>query len=371
MSHFSSRLMDSPISHLKSVYVRKLIITICSIFFILPMDDLQAQSASIDRIVGKVYLQRGTNDHQLLSTGANITVGDKLISEKNSKATINLPDGSVISLAPESEMIVTSLIFDRSNKERKTLIEVITGMLRMLVPKFSENFASDIQVKAPNAIAGVRGTEFIVAYSEKEKTSIFNLEGQVAVTDNNGKEILLPSNQFVAVRSNLVGVKPQAIPDTLRNQLKAITSLRTVATDPNAISQQKRQLLDEQIAEIKNVKTSTEKLLHEAEQKKNVNAIYCINKVLKPMNGLYSAAVRSKEQNHQLAVKKAAYAKGRVVKLHDIALSCAEIKEGPLDETVIAMKVPELEDTLKESEPEVLTNLDSNFGFSWIPFASE
>ena len=176
----------------------------------------QTSSGKVISIVGNVFVESAQEaERKPLQRGNKVIVGDKIYTEKESKVKVLFEDGSLITMGQLAELKVTTLIFNKKKKRRETLMDLVKGKLRVLVPKLKGVLESKVQVKAPNAIAGVRGTYFIVSVVGDNtagfSTSVFNLEGEVDVTDNSGQQAPLPVRQYLTVVKSLNDVKPSVI----------------------------------------------------------------------------------------------------------------------------------------------------------------
>ena len=125
----------------------------------------------------------GTRD---AGPGAKISAGDKVATEADSLAIIDLSNATQIKLLERTSLVITAV-------GDNTQVSLSAGALfSRIVGKLAGGFS----VRADNAIAGVRGTEFFIAYGK-------TVDGQrdIWLCVNSGVvEVSIPSeNQEVQV----------------------------------------------------------------------------------------------------------------------------------------------------------------------------
>ncbi len=127
--------------------------------------------------------------------------GDKIKTDEHTRLKIEIPDGGEIILNPETEVeILDEWPEDwpdewRSTEEDQIVLEQIRGEL-MLRTKGITCF----RVVPPQAVAGVRGTEFISSVYENGTNTIIVLDGSVEVFDRfSDKSIIVEANQMAIV----------------------------------------------------------------------------------------------------------------------------------------------------------------------------
>lgn len=101
---------------------------------------------------------------------------DLLSTNTKGRLRAGLTDGSILSLGSNSELRVVQ--HDASTQQ--TLLELDYGKLRNRVAKITQP-GGKFEVKTPNAIIGVIGTDFYVAYGNN-RTTVICYEGQITVT---------------------------------------------------------------------------------------------------------------------------------------------------------------------------------------------
>ncbi|NWF51732.1 MAG: FecR domain-containing protein, partial [Nitrospirae bacterium] len=140
--------------------------------------------------------------------GDAVFVGDIIRAKSASKAEITFTDGNVVKIAPNTRVEISEYMFEES--KGKGILKLSRGKVQAIVQQkiakkiaaFGE--ANRFEIHTPTAIAGVRGTNFIVSF-QRNSTSVLVLEGYVntynpkfpdiAVTLTAGYITTIPLNQ--------------------------------------------------------------------------------------------------------------------------------------------------------------------------------
>jgi hypothetical protein len=111
---------------------------------------------------GMVQIQRATQTIPA-AVGTAIEVADKITTGPSSHLTVTLSDGSKLGLNPMSTLVLDEHVLGPTGARASTKVSLLGGSLHSIVAgamRTSPNF----EVHTPNAIAGVRGTDFTVYY---------------------------------------------------------------------------------------------------------------------------------------------------------------------------------------------------------------
>ncbi len=140
-------------------------------------EELVALDAKLEIISGQVKLTRvGSTQTDVIKESCQLYAGDLLETLKESKATLAFSDGTNMRI------------------KEKTLIEVQPMSVRVFKGKTWYKFTkrgTEFRIETPSLVAGIRGTEFEVAVSSRQKTSVAVVDGAVAVRGNNAGDALL------------------------------------------------------------------------------------------------------------------------------------------------------------------------------------
>ncbi|MFH1975421.1 MAG: FecR family protein [Pseudomonadota bacterium] len=87
---------------------------------------------------------------------------DTVITQKKGRIEILLNDESKLILASGTKLELTKSVYDPKMKTRFSLINMAIGKARYLVTKMSNFNSSEFKVKTNTAVAGVRGSDFVI-----------------------------------------------------------------------------------------------------------------------------------------------------------------------------------------------------------------
>lgn len=129
-----------------------------------------------------------------LSVGAEVREGDQILTGAKGRVKILLSDDSILALGNKSDLRIETHRFSVAQKERKTRINLGSGAVRALVQKTVHSGAADFEVRTGNAVAGVRGTEFVLE-SENGSSRLSTLSGEVEFSTADGVRTLVAAGQ--------------------------------------------------------------------------------------------------------------------------------------------------------------------------------
>ncbi|MDY6904565.1 MAG: FecR family protein [Thermodesulfobacteriota bacterium] len=87
---------------------------------------------------------------------------DTLFTRDGGRMVVSLKDGSEMTLAPDSSLMINKSVYDPKGKNRLSFMEMFSGKARFLVKKLAEYKYSRFNVKTSSSVVGVRGSDFIV-----------------------------------------------------------------------------------------------------------------------------------------------------------------------------------------------------------------
>lgn len=188
------------------------------------------------KTVAKVKMIRG--DVKILTLGktealkldADVEAGSVIKTSEKSVVKLRFTDDSQMNIGPLSEMKI-----EQFSSEDPGIIDLVKGQIRSQVTKDYHKIkkgGSKLFIKTPNAVMGVRGTEFaITSHGDNtvvllvEGTVVFNNQSEVGVSTSERLESIvnegekLQGGQFSAVQGNT----SPTIPSTLSpKQMEAL-----------------------------------------------------------------------------------------------------------------------------------------------------
>jgi hypothetical protein len=120
-----------------------------------------AEAGFIKTIKGQVHIERGKvlGDAKL---GDVVHGGDRIQVRGDGSVGISLHDETLISLGPNSTLVIDDFAFNRTTREGKVETSILRGTLRFVTGLIGRVSPQAIKVNTPVSTLGIRGTDFIV-----------------------------------------------------------------------------------------------------------------------------------------------------------------------------------------------------------------
>lgn len=192
--------------------MKKILIILAAILFMLPVSAFCAKDVAVlSSYDGDVQVRLNDEDSWGEAiTGMLLQEEDSIKTGVDGKAKIVLSDESVITVGALSVFLIKSVSEDYETGDRNVLFNLEQGTVRARVTKLQTS-TSSFEIQTPTAVAGVRGTDFVVEMNPKNDEAIVTvLEGQVEVGARIGvikEKILLMKEETSSVKN---GRKPEA-----------------------------------------------------------------------------------------------------------------------------------------------------------------
>jgi hypothetical protein len=115
------------------------------------------------------------------AVGMVVALGDELRTG-DGQLRVVFRDDSVVDLSENSSLVVDRQVFDPDGGRFSSLIKLVQGKARALVGSYYGTPGASYEVETPTAVAGVRGTSFMVAYDPaSEATEVVGIRGRIEV----------------------------------------------------------------------------------------------------------------------------------------------------------------------------------------------
>lgn len=129
-----------------------------------------AAAGSVEFVRGAASLQRAGRPAQLLGQGASVEQGDTITTGANSYAILKLTDGTRMTVAASSKMVLQTYDYKPEAKPNENagsmIIGLLKGGLRTLTGVIPKRDAESARVVTKTATVGIRGTDFDVRVCE-------------------------------------------------------------------------------------------------------------------------------------------------------------------------------------------------------------
>ena len=167
------------------------------IFLIKAPIQAQFQPSGVVKLVeGNGIIIRNGIQINLQKKETIIKNGDLIRTNESGKIILTLLGGDNVFLAPDTE------IKFKENKKKKGLSNIINRNLTLkgrLLAKIRNDFSRPIQIRTPNAIVAVKGTEFVTEFIQ-QITNVGTIKGLVSMTSIvNNKSVELKEGTMSSV----------------------------------------------------------------------------------------------------------------------------------------------------------------------------
>jgi len=167
------------------------------IFLIKAPIQAQFQPSGVVKLVeGNGIIIRNGIQINLQKKETIIKNGDLIRTNESGKIILTLLGGDNVFLAPGTE------IKFKENKKKKGLSNIINRNLTLkgrLLAKIRKNLARPVQIRTPNAIVAVKGTEFVTEFIQ-QITNVGTIKGLVSMTSIvNNKSVELKEGTMSSV----------------------------------------------------------------------------------------------------------------------------------------------------------------------------
>jgi hypothetical protein len=162
---------------------------ILALLLSLTMTGLPAMAA--DQSAGKItaVIPAATRNSQPAQSKDGLVWNDLLQTAQTGRLRAGLTDGSILSLGSNSQLRVVQ----HDAASQQTSLEIGYGKMRSKVVKITQPNGK-FEVKTPNAVIGVIGTDFFVGY-ENDLTTVICYVGQVSVIAQGAAKVVRKSDQ--------------------------------------------------------------------------------------------------------------------------------------------------------------------------------
>jgi hypothetical protein len=118
---------------------------------------------SVTELGGTVELER--NGHKSIpALSSRVLLNDMFTTQRSSSVAITFLGGSELTVGQSSSIRIDREVINATTGAHSTIIKLLRGKLHLLVPSLLPG--GSFSVLTGNAISGVRGTEFEIAYTE-------------------------------------------------------------------------------------------------------------------------------------------------------------------------------------------------------------
>lgn len=152
------------------------------------------RSAVVGAVAGEA-----TVDGRAADPGMRVGAGSELATGDDGHLTLQLPDGSELTLPARSSARIERLNGFRTNSSQDLRLRLGNGRIESRVVR-QRGPSARYRIDTPTAVIGVRGTEFRVAWNESESLSLAEVtEGSVTVGSRSGGTRVVKAGSGIAL----------------------------------------------------------------------------------------------------------------------------------------------------------------------------
>lgn len=192
---------------------------------------------------GAVKIQTAAQKISDAKVGSKVFEGDSVITGPDSRAKIVMSDRNVINISPDTELKISVYRNDgKPGGDKNVELNLLKGKVRNNVEQKYDDEKNKFQVKTVTAVAGVRGTQFVVSFDPGTRlTSVATLKGQVRLTSLNlqGQAVGIPvtvnKGETTSAAPDKAPEAPKAMP---KEEAKKVDADTTAAKESPAQSRE-------------------------------------------------------------------------------------------------------------------------------------
>jgi hypothetical protein len=141
-------------------------------------------------IKGSVSILNAEGKTALINKEGEIRESDTVVAAADGAAVVEFDGGNKMHVHPETEVKVKEFKDEKDAAARKALFQLIKGKIRNQVEQKYNGKTSYFKVETRAAVAGVRGTDFVIEHrlGEQLETRVETLEGRVIFGGRDAKE---------------------------------------------------------------------------------------------------------------------------------------------------------------------------------------
>jgi hypothetical protein len=141
------------------------------------------------------------------SPGSPLPLGSRVIIGPSGSLKVALLDGTVISMGPNSDMVIDEYVYDPSTSSSKFLATITKGVFRFVSGQLNHR-PDQWRLNVPTGAIGIRGTTFDVTANPDGSGEIGVEQGEIVLTEyDSEKQWVVDAGQKLVVDNfQIVGV---------------------------------------------------------------------------------------------------------------------------------------------------------------------
>jgi len=159
--------------------VKRLAILVClaAILYSGPASGGEAKVGFIKNVSGRAFISRQT---QLIPAKASerLQVSDILITRADGSMGIILQDNSVLSLGPNSRVVLAQFAFEPAEEKLSFVAKVRRGTISYLTGLIAKLNRKGVSFETPTVVCGIRGTHFAIKVDAPDEEDAAQAKGE-------------------------------------------------------------------------------------------------------------------------------------------------------------------------------------------------
>jgi hypothetical protein len=154
--------------------------------------------------------------------GSAVNQGDQLRTGKPGRLRVVFQDDTVLTVTDDSRVVVDQQVFDPAQGKTRSVLELLGGKVSALVGEYYHRSGATYEIKTVTAVAGVRGTEFVVQYNAGDDvTEVVGLSGKVEVhsaSEPRGRGVFVSPREQTRIVHGRLPTVPTRLSDKMFRQ---------------------------------------------------------------------------------------------------------------------------------------------------------
>jgi hypothetical protein len=154
-----------------------------------------------------------TNKSIQAGRGARVDTGTRVTTGPTGRLRIVLPDETVFTIGPNSDMVIDEFVFDPDNSAKKILVRLSIGTFRWVTGKVApRKDPASMKVTLPVMAVGIRGTDFETFVKPDGSGYVKLFSGTLEITPKKGGTMfVMKGKSMVKFKRDGTFSKPEGI----------------------------------------------------------------------------------------------------------------------------------------------------------------
>lgn len=133
-------------------------------------------------VKGFVVIKNEATGKRLAETDHPIFLNDVVKTKKDSRVVIRFNDDTQIHVGPSTQLKITQFLFDEKKSAVSGFFDLLRGQIHVLTAK--KDAARNLVFRTKNSTAGIRGTDFELAYWRRIRFSFVAVNQGIVAVEN-------------------------------------------------------------------------------------------------------------------------------------------------------------------------------------------